>query len=202
MPSAITPQDVNAAAAELARMRASLSSWLRYRSLNDRVLAGTARVRKPMSYAQRVVAARRDMSIEQDLATKLNALLRVVLPGQPLPDSNMATNPMAAVQLAQLAIMGGTAVSSPTATGGILSASSASHPWLWPVLIVGGVVVLVVTAIKTAADVAKDQEEKACIEAGACTDYGFWAKAGGLALLAWLAWEKFGLRNMVKKGGS
>jgi hypothetical protein len=64
----------------------------------------------------------------------------------------------------------------------------------------------VTTAIKTAADVAKDKEEKACIQAGACTDYGFWLKAGGVTALLWLAWRELGLREAVhsftKKGTS
>lgn len=116
-------------------------------------------------------------------------LLSVLMRGQPLPDPDVAANAGAAVALAQIALQGGTALSSPSATGSIWS--SAAHPWLWPVLIVGGLLLVTTTAIKTAADVAKDREEKACIEAGACTDYGFWLRAGGVAALAWLAWEKF-----------
>jgi hypothetical protein len=57
------------------------------------------------------------------------------------------------------------------------------------------------TAIKSSADIAKDHEEKACIMAGACTDYGFWFKAGGLFALAWFAWEKLGVRDLVAKKG-
>lgn len=201
MTTAITTQEVQTAAAELARMRRSLAAWLRYRTLNDRVLAGTAKVRKPLAYAQRVVASGRDMAAEQDLATKLSALLGRLLPGQPLPGADLSVNPQGAVQLAQIALTGASVTSSPTATGGIFGAGG--HPWMWPVLIVGGLLLLATTAIKTAADVAKDQEEKACIEAGACTDYGFWLKAGGLVALAWFAWEKLGVKGAFnKKGGS
>ncbi len=57
---------------------------------------------------------------------------------------------------------------------------------------------MVTTAIKTAADVAKDSEEKACIMAGACTDYGFWLKAGGVTALAWFAWRELGLGDTIK----
>ncbi len=190
----ITTREVQRAAAELARMRSSLAGWMRYRSMNDRVLAGTAMVRTPLAYAQRVVMGQRDPAIEQDLANKLHALLEVVLPGQELPNADLRSNPAGAVQLAQVAIMGGAQVASPVATGGFLT--GASHPWLWPVLIVGALLVTVTTAIKTAADVAKDREEKACIQAGACTDYGFWLKAGGVLGLAWLAWQ-LGGREMV-----
>jgi hypothetical protein len=91
-------------------------------------------------------------------------------------------------------------VPGPLATGGLFTGAS---PWLWPVLIVGAVFLAVTQAISSAADVAKDHEEKACIQAGACTDYGFWLKAGGIAMLAWLAWNKLGGREIfTRKGGS
>lgn len=201
MSATISTQEVQNAARELARMRRALASWLKVRALNDRVLAGTAPVRRPLSYAQRVIAGSRDLDLEQDLATKLHALLGVVMKGQPLPNPDVSENPKAAVQLAQVALLGGAAVSSPPATGGL-----AGHPFLWPALIVAGVLIVVTTAIKTAADVAKDREEKACIEAGACTDYGFWLKAGGVVALAWFAWRELGMREAVhaftKKGRS
>jgi len=200
----ITTREVQVAAAELDKMRGSLSAWLKYRTLNDRVLAGTALVKKPMPYAQRVIASTRDMAVEQDLATKLHSLLEVVMSGQKLPDDDIRSNPDAAVQLAQIALMGGRALSGPSATGNV--ASAVGHAWMWPVLIVGGLLVAVTTAIKTAADVAKDREEKACIEAGACTDYGFWLKAGGAIALGWFAWKEMGGRELVhswaKKGRS
>jgi hypothetical protein len=204
MSAPISTREVQAAAAELTRMRSSLAAWLRYRTLNDRVLAGTAPVKKPLTYAQRVVAGGRDMAVEQDLANKLHALLEVVMAGQDLPNADLRSNPAGAVQLAQVALMGGVSVPSPVATGGLLSA--ASHPWIWPAIIVGALLVTVTTAIKTAADVAKDREEKACIEAGACTDYGFWLKAGGALAIAWFAWKELGVREAVhsftKKGRS
>ncbi len=196
MAAAMTTAQVAQAASELRKMRGSLMAWLKVRALNDGVLAGTVQPRKPLPYAQRVIASRRDMSIEQDLATKLHALLEQLMPNAQLPDPDVTHNPTAAVQLAQLAIGGSAQVASPAATGGLLG--SGAHPWLWPVLIVGGLLIAVTTAIKTAADVAKDSEEKACIEAGACTDYGFWLKAGGIAMLAWLAWKELGLGHAVK----
>lgn len=205
--AAITTTDVQKAAAELAKMQRSLRAWLKYRLINDSVLAGTiSQIKKPLPYAQRVVRANRDMQSEQDLADKLYALLSQLMPGQTLPNANVTTNPQAAVQLAQIAISGaqGQVMQSAAATGSFLA--TPQHPWLWPVLIVGGLLLVVTTAIKTAADVAKDQEEKACIEAGACTDYGFWLKAGGVAMLAWVLWEKAGVGDAVKralkKGGA
>jgi hypothetical protein len=198
MTTAITTQEVQQAAAELAKMRGALASWLKYRTINDGVMAGTARVRKPLAYAQRVVA-QRDLAVEQDLAIKLSALLSALLPGQSLPSSDLSVNPDGAVQLAQIALTGASTVSSPSPTGNILSAGG--HPWLWPVLIVGGLLLVATTAIKSAADVAKDQEEKACIEAGACTDYGFWLKVGGVVAIAWFAWEKLGIKHTFEKKG-
>ena len=70
----LTSTAVQQAALELGRMRRSLQGWLKVRALNDRVLAGTiTQIRTPLPYAQRVIAARRDMAAEQDLATKLAA---------------------------------------------------------------------------------------------------------------------------------
>lgn len=198
MTTAITSQDVKQAAAELARMRGALASWLKYRTLNDQVMAGTAKIRKPLAYAQRVVA-RRDMAVEQDLALKLSALLSALMPGQSLPSADLSVNPQGAVQLARIALAGPMIASSPSPTGGFLGAGG--HPWLWPVLIVGGLLLVTTTAIKSAADVAKTQEQTACIEAGACTDYGFWLKAGGIVALAWFAWEKLGVKHTFDKKG-
>jgi len=198
MTTTITTGEVQQAARELAGMRRSLASWLKYRTLNDQVTAGTAKLRKPLAYAQRVVA-QRDMAIEQDLATKLSVLLTALMPEQALPVADLSVNPAGAVQLAQIALAGPSMLSSPSPTGGFLSAGG--HPWLWPVLIVGGLLLVTTTAIKSAADVAKDQEEKACIEAGACTDYGFWLKAGGILALAWFAWEKLGVKHAFEKKG-
>lgn len=193
--NAITSRDVQKAATELAAMRRSLRSWLKYRTLNDAVLAGTAKTKKPIGYGQRVVAMTRDTATELDLATQLHGLLSRVMPGSALPSP---TSPNAAVALAQIAITGQAPSSAPEAMGGILSASSASHPWLWPVLIVGGLLIAVTTAIKTVADVAKDKEEKACIEAGACTDFGFWLKVGGVAMLGYVVWRELGIGEIVR----
>lgn len=198
MEQPISVQEVRRAATELAKMRGSLTSWLRYRTLNDRVLAGTTPTTKPLGYAQRLVAGNRDMAAEQDLADKLSALLHKLLPGQTLPNADLRTNPQGAVQLAQIALMGASQVPGPVATGALLP--SMGSPWVWPAIIVGAVLVTVTTAIKTAADVAKDHEEKMCIQAGACTDYGFWLKAAGVAALLWLGWEKWGGKEFFKKG--
>lgn len=192
--NAITSRDIRTASQQLASMRRSLATWLKYRKINDSVMAGTIqRIRAPLPYAQRVVADARDMRVEQDLADRLAALLGEIMPDAELPNANLRVNPNGAVQLAEIAITGRlpTTVSSPQATG-------SAHPWMWPALIVGGILLTVTTAIKSAADVAKDREEKACIAAGACTDYGFWLKVGGITMLAWFAWTQLGVGDRVK----
>lgn len=206
MAPAITTTQVSKAAGELAHMRRSLAGWLKYRTLNDRVLAGTVTtLRKPIGYAQRVIAGSRDVAAEQDLADKLHTLLSEIMPQAQLPSADLRSNPQGAVQLAQIALSGSAPVmsSGPAAVGAF---PGATHPWLWPVLIVGGLLLAVTTAIKTAADVAKDSEEKACIEAGACTDYGFWLKAASVIGLSWFAWTQLGVgevvRSFTKKGRS
>ena len=183
MSQSITRNDVSKAAAELAKMRRGLRTWIERRAFND---------------ARGVKVAGRG-AIEQDLANKLHVLLSEVMPDVMLPNADLRSNPSAAVQLAQVAITGQAPVmqGNPSAMG--------ASPWMWPALIVGGLLLAITTAIRSAADVAKDAEEKACIKAGACTDYGFWLKAGGVAALVWFAWRELGLgdtvKSLVKKGG-
>ena len=204
----ITTAAVSNAAAELARMKGSLAGWLKYRTLNDAVIAGRAKAKLPPAIAARMIAQTRDLAVEQDLADKLSALLTELMPGVRLPNADLRSNPNGAVQLAQVALTGQATVmaASAGALSGIVSSASSAHPWLWPVLIVGGLLLAVTTAVKTAADVAKERERYACIQAGACTDYGFWLKAGGVTVLAWFAWKELGLgdfvRGIIKKGRS
>ncbi len=198
--SAITAARVQKAAAELGQMRASLRAWLKFRTINDGVLAGTVQTKKlPPGQAKQLITATRQLGAEQDLAGKLHTLLSELWPEALLPNADLRSNPNGAVQLAQLAITGQPPVSAsgPSAQGGMA-------PWMLPAMIVGGLLIAVTTAIKSSADVAKDAEEKACIRAGACTDYGFWLKAGGVVALGWFAWTNLGLgdtvRGIVKKG--
>jgi hypothetical protein len=61
----------------------------------------------------------------------------------------------------------------------------------------------VTTVIRTMAEVAEEKERLACVQAGACTDYGFWLKAGGVAALVWVAWQMGAgerIRKMLKGG--
>lgn len=186
----VSTGDVANAKVELQRMKRSLAGWLKYRRLNDAVSAGVVPTKKSRAYAREVVAQSRDWNAEQRLAKQLHVLLSESFPNASLPDPDVAKNPQAAVQLATIAIRGpGAEMASPEPQG---------MAWLWPVLIVGGLLLAVTTAIKTAADVAKDKEHTACIQAGACTDYGFWLKAGGVAALGFVAWQ-MGLGERVKK---
>lgn len=192
----ITTSAVSKASTELEKMKRSLSGWLKYRTLNDAVLSGKAKTKIPPGLAQRIVAQSRNRDVEQDLAEKLHALLSELMPGVQLPNLNLAANPNAAVQLAHIALSGKAPTSATAAAP--MEGVFASHPWLWPVLIVGGLLIAVTTAVKTAADVAKEREKYACIQAGACTDYGFWLKAGGITVLAWFAWTQLGVGDAVR----
>lgn len=198
----ISAGEVAKANAELHRMRHSLQKWLYYRNLNDQVAAGTRPTSKPQALAIQIARTSRDWATEQKLADHLHVLLGEVMPDAALPDPNVTANPQAAVTLAQIAISGQPPVVSPTP----IATSGVSPPWLWPVLIVGGVLLAVTTAISSMADVAKSKEEYACIQAGACTDYGFWLKAAAIAVGGWFAWTQLGVGAKVKsllagKGG-
>lgn len=189
MPTLVSTGDVQRAKLEIDRMRRSLRGWLKYRELNDAVLAGKAKTTKPLKYAATVIAQSRDWAAEQRLAKQLHVLLAETMPGVQLPEPDIQANPQAAVELAKIALHG-----PPTAS------PQAQGAWYmsWPVLIVGGLLLAVTTAIQSAADVAKHKEEIACRQSGACTDYGFWLKAGGIAALTWVAWQG-GLGDRIKK---
>lgn len=182
---AITAPDVARARAKLARMQRSLVEWLRFRQLNDLAATGKAAATRP-EIAARAAAAR--PTTELALARQLHALLAELMPDAQLPAPE-ASN--AAAALAQIAISGTTNTRAPQAQGAA---------WLsWPVLIVGGLLLAITTAIKSSADLAKERERLACVQAGACTDYGFWLKVGGIAAIAFVAWHHFGLREHAKR---
>ena len=185
----VSKTDVQRAKLELDRMKGSLRSWLKFRTLNDAVAAGAAPTTKPRSFAREVIVQSRDWDAEQKLAKQLYVLLSETLPGVQLPEPSIATNPQAAVQLAQIALNGPPS-SSPQAQGAWYTS--------WPLLIVGGLLLAITTTIRTVAEVAKDREEKACVAAGGCTDSGFWLKVGGISMLVYIAWQ-MGLGERVKR---
>lgn len=186
---------------ELGKMRRSLTAWLKFRSLNDRVATGQAvpppllkrpgAVRPSPAVMRRVLRAQRRED-EQALATQLHQLLGEVFDAQQLPRPDLRENPNAAVQLAQIAISG-------KLPGETVSPGSAGAIWMWPLVIVIGVIGFVImTSIRTSADVAKERERLECIKAGACTDSGFFLKLGAAAVIAWLVWDKLGVGERVR----
>lgn len=187
---------------ELAKMRRSLSAWLKYRGINDRIAQGRGAavpsplLRKPGAVpppaAVMALRLRRERIVdEEDLATQLHMLLSEVFDAQSLPDSDVAKNPEAAVQLAQIAISG-------SLPGGASAPSAQGFIWMWPlVIVVGAIAFVAITAITSAADVAKEKEQIACIQAGKCTDTGFWLKLGAIAIATWIVWEKLGVGARV-----
>jgi hypothetical protein len=183
----VSKNDVQRAKLELDRMRRSLQGWLKYRTLNDAVAAGAAPTTKSRAYAAEVVTQSRDWAAEQRLAKQIYVLLSETMPGVQLPDPNVATNPQAAVQLAQIAISGATP--GPSAQGALP---------MMAIIIVGGLLLAVTTVVRSYADVAKEKERLACVRAGACTDHGFWLKAGGITALVYVAW-KMGLGERIGK---
>jgi len=196
---ATSTDNVRRAKVELDKMQSSLKKWLKYRGLVDQVAAGTARTSKPQSYAAYIATTAQAQRSEQKLASQLSILLAQVYPDMTLPNTDLAGNPSAAVQLAQIALgQPAPAVAGPAATAGMA-------PWVLPVIIASALLIGITTAIKSAADVQMQAEHDACIEAGACTDYGMWMKWGAILGIAWFAWEKMGvgarIKSAVAKGG-
>lgn len=203
----ITSQMAQQAKAELAKMRRSLVGWLKFRGMNDQVAAGQASsmpspllkrpgATAPAAAVMSLKLARQRASTEADLAAQLYQLLAEVFDPQSLPNPDVSVNPGAAVQLARIAIAGQLPSS---------SALTAQGSWVWPVvIIVGAIAIVAMTAIKSSADNAQNSEEIACIEAGKCTDSGFWLKFGAIAVVGWIAWDKMGLGEAItgafKKG--
>lgn len=199
MGSADTPSDKQRAEAALRQMQRSLRGWLTYRRRMDAYVVGKIvppvlfRRAKPLPPSAVAATLRRDRYRgEQDLADTLHALLvETGCPAEALPLPNVANDPDAAVKLAEIALAGKCPSEMPVmqATGII---------WLLAIPIAGAVLVIS-QMIKSKADVEKERERLRCIEAGACTDSGFWLKVGAIAVTGWLAWDKFGLREAVEK---
>lgn len=190
----LTTSDVAHARTKLKRMRRVLVKWLELRALTDKVASGALTTKKPNARAIAEAQVAQRPTTEIRLAKKLHALLSTIEPDVSLPNPE---EPNAAVAMAIFAIDGKMPGDGAT-KGGMSGIGGAAHPWMWPALIVGGLLLAVTTAIHSAADVVKDREEKACIQAGACTDYGFWLKAAVIVGGAWFVWEKLGVGDKVK----
>lgn len=200
MGSTDTPSDKQRAEAALRQMQRSLRGWLTYRRRMDNYVAGRVtppmlfRRAKPLPPSAVAATLRRDRYRgEQDLADTLHALLvETGCPAAALPASNVASDPDAAVKLAEIALAGKCPSEATVmqATGIV---------WFALAIPIAGVVLVISQMIKSKADVEKERERLRCIEAGACTDSGFWLKVGAIAVTGWLAWDKFGLREAVEK---
>lgn len=190
--SALVKTDIEKARVELERMKSSLRGWLKYRLINDAVMSGAAPTKKPRGLAQAIIVGQRSSGAEQQLAKQLHVLLSESFPNVALPSPDLGANPNAAVELARIAIDGPPGNQMVPTPQGFL-------PLLltWPVLVVGGVLLAVTTAIKSSADLVEQRERYACIQAGACTDYGFWLKAGGVAAIGYVAYQA-GLFDKLK----
>lgn len=190
---AITSQTAQKAKAELGKMRASLAGWLRYRRINDEIASGRSLPRpllaKPTAKRQTAAAfglqlAQTRASDEAKLASRLHLLLSEVFDAQGLPEPDIRKNPNAAVELAEIAIAG-------KLPGKDAAPEAAGFVWLWPMVVVVGVIAFVITSkIRSDAEVAKERERLECIKQGACTDTGFWLKVGAVGLIAWFVWNK------------
>lgn len=158
--------------AELNKMKRSLTQWLKFRDMN------TAAGLTPAEQVERT-------QIETTLTAKIQALLLEVYG----PDIRL---PADAPTLARMVIFGQVpAATNPQATG------------ILPFLIVAGAVALILmSAISSYADYAKEKEKYECIEkygAWQCDTSGQLWKWGVVAGVAWLAWSQLGLGGLVKK---
>jgi hypothetical protein len=199
-PDGDTPSEKRQAEVALKGMRKGLIGWLKFRKRMDEYVAGKVQApklyrlpgTKPMPPAVVGYTLRNDrFAEEQDLANTLHALL-VECGADPaaLPCANVARDPDAAVKLATIAIKGKTPseAASPSAQGIV---------WFVLLIPIAGVVIVLSQLIKSKADVVKEKERLRCIQAGACTDSGFWMKIAAVSVVGWLAWDKLGLREKV-----
>ncbi|MBT8452977.1 MAG: hypothetical protein KJO40_13495 [Deltaproteobacteria bacterium] len=178
----VTKEMAVKAKASLKSMQRSLKNWLKYRKVND---AG---------YAEGIPTSVLEDRYwyEQPLANEIHILLAEVFDASQLPSPDVTKDPNAAAKLAEIAIAGklpGDA-SAPEAAGVI---------WMWPLVIVVGAIAFVITSsIRSNAEVAKEKARIECIKSGKCTDWGFWLKLGGMAMVGYILWDKLGLGAKAK----
>lgn len=205
----VTSANAARAARELRAMKRSLAGWLRYRQINDALAAGQVPAKAalgkpgarplPPRLMRRVLAAQRGPG-ESALAADLHALLSEMFDAADLPSPDLRRDPDAAVKLAMIALSG-------RVPGEAAAPAEQGIIWLWPLVIVVGAITWVVTSsIRNRAEVEKEREKYECIKAGACTDTGFWLKAGVIGIIAWLAWSKLKVGERIgltkKKGAA
>ena len=171
-------------------MRGSLREWLKFRKRNDEVAAGQRRAKIPAHLAAQRLPAVRDWQLEERLAGDLYTLLSEIMDPRELPNPKAQG---AAVWLAEIVVAGKLPEEQQTPT-------EAGLIWLWPIAIIAGIGgIVIMTKIQSDADVAREKERMECIKSGACTDYGFWLKLGGVAVVGWFVWEKLGVKQKVQR---
>lgn len=176
---------------ELRRMKTALKKWLHYRALNDAVAMGKREAKIPAAVARQRLSTQRDWELEQRIANDLYTLLAEVIDTGKLPNPDINKDPNAAVKLAQIAIAG----KLPDET---VSPQEQGFIWLWPAVVVVGLIAYTISSKLSAdAELAAEKEKYKCIQSGGCTDYGFWLKAGGVAIVAWIVWDKLGARERL-----
>jgi hypothetical protein len=187
----VTASERARAETEIKKMRKALVGWLRYRELNNAVAEGRAKAKVSPGLAKKMVETGRDWGLEQKLAAELHVLLSETFDAGQLPSPDVYQDPNAAVRLAQIAISG-------KLPGEAVAPGPQGLFWLWPAVVVVGLVLFtIVFKIRSDAETAQEKERIECIKMGACTDYGFWLKLGGVALLGWIVWDKFGGREFA-----
>jgi hypothetical protein len=189
----VTPAEKSKAEKRIKSMRRSLTKWIKKRGINDDAAMGKRKAKVPASILAKTLPLARDWKLEQRLAVQLHALLAEFMDSSQLPNPDIAKDPNAAVKLAQVAISGklSNEANKPTAQGGI---------FIWPIVIVVGMVMYtIMSKISSDADLAELKENNRCVETGACTDSGFWLKMGGVAVVAWIAWDMLGVKKAFKK---
>lgn len=195
LPAPITPAEKAKAEVRIRKMRASLKEWLKFRGRMDDVATGKRKAKVPAHVVAKTLPLSRDWGLEQRIAVQLHALLSEVRDANSLPNPDIAKNPNAAVELAEIAIAGKlpSEANAPSAQGFI---------WLWPAVVVVGLVMFtIMSKISSDADVAKEKERIECIKAGACTDSGFWLKMAGLSVVGLIGYRVLQSQGFLKKGG-
>ena len=192
----VTLAERSKAEKRIRSMRKSLERWLKARRTNDEAAMGMRQAKVPAGVLAKTLPLARDWALEQRLAIQLHGLLSEFMDAAQLPNPDISKDPNAAVKLATIAISGKlpAEASTPQAQGFI------PVLFIWPiVLVIGMVLFTVMGKISSDADLAEQKEHNRCIESGACTDSGFWLKMAGVAVVAWVAWDKFGLKELAGK---
>ena len=196
MQTSMTSTEKVKAEKRIKKMRGSLTRWLKARRANDEAAMGKRKAKVPAAVLEKTLPLARDWKLEQRLAVQIHALLAEVMDASQLPDPDISKNPNAAVDLANIAISGKlpNEASSPSSQG-LLPVI-----FIWPVVVVVGMIMFtLMSKISSDADLAELKESNRCKETGACTDEGFWLKLAGVSVVAWIAWDKLGIKKAFKK---